>query len=229
MPTNKNSGFKGYHLPFVGFTFTENCFLNDCHSLVDFLNLDNKPVAMEVDSCSNGESERIEEYKQLVAKLEKEKQELVAQLNSTTVTMTTTSVDVVVVAASADGVDLVDSTADDEKMIQSGEKQDIVSSSNEHEVNELKEQLEASKNLIEDLNGKLSEVNNAYDIIKQAELDQKNKIKHLERNLRALKNEKDELYTVILQQNHYYQLLQCSQIDFFKRQFTPIYFKSTKF
>jgi len=37
LPPNKNSAFKGYHLPFIGFTYTENSLLNDCNSLYDML------------------------------------------------------------------------------------------------------------------------------------------------------------------------------------------------
>jgi serine/threonine-protein kinase MRCK len=179
MPISKNSGFKGYHLPFVGFTFTENCILNDCHSLLDFFNIEPKSTAMEIDD-SNSDSEKIEEYKKLVAKLEKEKLELLNKLNLS--------------KTSEENNDLIDSS--ESKMIESSEA--VTNSEQDAIINELRQQLDASKAIIEDLNVKLSETSNAYDIIKQAELDQKNKIKHLERNLRALKNEKDELFTVII-------------------------------
>ena len=64
MPTNsgKNAGFRGYHLPFVGFTYTENCLLNDRHSLMDFLGLANQ----------EGANEELESYRQMVSKLKKE-------------------------------------------------------------------------------------------------------------------------------------------------------------
>jgi serine/threonine-protein kinase MRCK len=186
MPTNKNSGFKGYHLPFVGFTFTENCFLNDCHSLLEYLNIESPPKSksMEIDNnnSSNPESETIDEYKQLVAKLEKEKQELISKLTKN----------------SEEGSnDLVDSS--EIRVIETNSEMLTNSEQNAALISELREQLEANKLIIEDLNVKLNETSNAYDIIKQAELDQKNKIKHLERNLRALKNEKDELFTVMTQ------------------------------
>jgi serine/threonine-protein kinase MRCK len=37
LPPNKNSAFKGYHLPFIGYTYTENSLLNDCTSLIDLI------------------------------------------------------------------------------------------------------------------------------------------------------------------------------------------------
>ena len=64
-------------------------------------------------------------------------------------------------------------------------------------IQSLQVQLEESRLNVEDLSLKLSDVSNAYDSSKQAELDQKNKVRHLERNLRALKNEKDELLAQI--------------------------------
>lgn len=29
MPSNQNSVFKGYHVPFIGYTYTENSLMND--------------------------------------------------------------------------------------------------------------------------------------------------------------------------------------------------------
>lgn len=65
------------------------------------------------------------------------------------------------------------------------------------ETGELRQKLEASERVVEtlreqvrDLGLKLTEMTGLYEGAKQAELDEKNKIKHLERSVRALKIEK---------------------------------------
>jgi hypothetical protein len=74
-----------------------------------------------------------------------------------------------------------------------------------NQLNELKLKYEQSElnceNLKEQLsqsNNKLNEITNLYELTKQHELDEKNKNKHLERSIRALKIEKDQLFAVII-------------------------------
>ena len=57
--------------------------------------------------------------------------------------------------------------------------------------------LNASNEQIAQLNLKLNEMTTMYENSKQNELDEKNKIKHLERSVRALKIEKDQLFTQV--------------------------------
>ncbi len=45
-------------------------------------------------------------------------------------------------------------------------------------------------------NTKLDELISIYETTKQSEIEEKNKTKHLERSVRALKIEKDQLFTV---------------------------------
>jgi len=45
-------------------------------------------------------------------------------------------------------------------------------------------------------NTKLDELTSIYETTKQSEIEEKNKTKHLERSVRALKIEKDQLFTV---------------------------------
>jgi len=45
-------------------------------------------------------------------------------------------------------------------------------------------------------NTKLDELSSVYETTKQSEIEEKNKTKHLERSVRALKIEKDQLFTV---------------------------------
>jgi chromosome segregation ATPase len=74
-----------------------------------------------------------------------------------------------------------------------------------NELNEeLKSRLEKSQQSIDvlneqiiQLNIKLGEMKNAYEQTKQSELDERNKNKHLEKSVRALKIEKDQLLMVI--------------------------------
>jgi hypothetical protein len=49
---------------------------------------------------------------------------------------------------------------------------------------------------LQQTNSKLVEITGLYETAKQAELDEKNKNKHLERSTRALKIEKDQLFSV---------------------------------
>ena len=62
LPTNQNSVFKGYHVPFIGYTYTENSLMND---LVN--------TELMIKNCDDNEDEQI-------MKLKKENYELVNKL-----------------------------------------------------------------------------------------------------------------------------------------------------
>lgn len=64
----------------------------------------------------------------------------------------------------------------------------------------LKEQLIQS-------NKSLNEMTSLYETTKQHELEEKNKTKHLERSVRALKIEKDQLFTVGIVENLFWSTL----------------------
>ncbi len=56
--------------------------------------------------------------------------------------------------------------------------------------------VEALKEQLLESNSKLNEITSIYESTKQSEMEEKNKTKHLERSVRALKIEKDQLFTV---------------------------------
>ena len=72
-----------------------------------------------------------------------------------------------------------------------------------HEFNndikiKLEKTIESLNEKILHLNGNLNEMTNLYETAKQNELDEKTKIKHSERSLRAIKIEKDQLFAQIV-------------------------------
>ena len=124
------------------------------------------------------------EYQELITRLEAEKLELLAKLKvyesagrggeNADVSSET------VVAESSPKAELSAELVDELKV-----KLDLA----QQAITNLKEQ-------IVQLNAKLNEMNTLYESTKQSELEEKNKIKHLERSVRALKIEKDQLFTV---------------------------------
>jgi serine/threonine-protein kinase MRCK len=180
LPMNKNSiGFKGYHLPFIGFTFTENSILNDCNSIIDLILKNNDSNASLQDS----------DFKLIVHKLESENKELLKRLEIYESNSNYKIVNNYNDNINKDGLgeDNLDSNVNNEN------NNDLVLANNN-----LLRQLNENKLLVDELNAKLNEMTQMYEALKQNELEQKNKIKHLERSLRAFKSEKEELMAVRL-------------------------------
>ena len=71
---------------------------------------------------------------------------------------------------------------------------------NEYQVKYEQSQLmmESLKEQLAHSNSRLNELGSLYETSKQNEADEKTKTKHLERSVRALKIEKDQLFTVRL-------------------------------
>jgi hypothetical protein len=65
LPSNQNSVFKGYHVPFIGYTYTENSLMND------LVNIENNNVITF--NCENDNHEQM-------IKLKKENYELTNKL-----------------------------------------------------------------------------------------------------------------------------------------------------
>ena len=66
---------KGYHLPFIGYTYTENSLLNDCQSLFDLINSKSDILLNSSNNNINNTNESI-----IINQLENEKKELLAKL-----------------------------------------------------------------------------------------------------------------------------------------------------
>lgn len=181
LPPNKNAAFKGYHLPFIGYTYTENCLLNDCHSLIDLISktdIECKKSVEVVDGKVVNCNEEVfiaTETKIEIEQLKSEKLELLEKIK-----------------AFQNGLVL--------KIEQNIEN----SESSAGTSDEIKTKLDQSQLMVENLKdqllnstNKLNEMTNLYETSKQNELEEKSKTKHLERSVRALKIEKDQLFTQI--------------------------------
>lgn len=161
--------------------------LNDCHSLMDCIELSLKNklnnsnatslISSDINTSENLANNKpetiVSQYELRIATLESEKRDLLAQLNNQTQSLTGTIESLTITAT-------------------------INESSNATpDMIELKQKLELSEKLVDglreqaiQLSAKVNEMTSLYETTKQIELDEKNKIKHLERSIRALKIEK---------------------------------------
>ena len=125
-----------------------------------------------------------QEYETIIAQLENEKLELIAQLSRTN------QAEGPIEAKSSALAELTPSTIEITSTSPAEDHQTPISS------DELKRKLEKTIEHLNEqalhLNGKLNEMTNLYEAAKQNELDEKNKIKHMDRSLKALKIEKDQ-------------------------------------
>jgi hypothetical protein len=71
LPINQNSAFRGYHVPFIGYSYTENSLMNELVS-IDFKNND---ILFNGDNVNNNES-----FESQILKLKNENCELVNRL-----------------------------------------------------------------------------------------------------------------------------------------------------
>lgn len=184
LPPNKNAAFKGYHLPFIGYTYTENCLLNDCHSLIDLIS----KTSVETLSCKksvemsdgrvvncNEEVFMTSETKTELEQLKIEKIELLEKIKS---------------FQNGGTAKIEESVAKFEDSTDTSDEIKVKLDQSQLMVENLKEQLLNSTS-------NLNEMTNLYETCKQNELEEKSKTKHLERSVRALKIEKDQLFTQI--------------------------------
>ncbi len=222
LPPNKNAAFRGYHLPFIGYTYTENSLLNDCHSLIDLIN-ESKALKKleEVLNVPSGEhivinestqinedhsitTKKLVEYESLIAKLESEKVELITKLNIYQNQISITQSEVGTDVQSLTSLTTITVNPQGPSQIEQQANNAEVSASNQLN-NELKQKLEQTqisleshKEQIVQMNKKLLDMTNLYESAKQNELEEKNKIKHLERSVRALKIEKDQMFAQVI-------------------------------
>lgn len=129
-------------------------------------------------------SDKTAEYEVQIANLEAENRVLLAQISAIAASKSTTT------TTNANGV---------EEKLESLTITATVSESST-ELSEMRQRVETSEKTVEslreqvrDLGSKLTEMTGLYESAKQAELDEKNKYKHLDRSMRAMKIEKDQL------------------------------------
>ena len=191
-------------------TFFICSLLNDCHSLLDYINFEQKNKLYDINRTNKLEiissnSELVDntisvdnsiinskktnlEYESIITQLENEKFELISKLKILSQTQTITT------RNEADNT----SNTNIETLITINQEDHLA------ELKDLKVKLEQSQQAIDLLrdqlvqgNTKLNEMTSLYETTKQSEVDEKNKIKHLERSVRALKIEKDQLFAQI--------------------------------
>lgn len=191
--------------------------MNDCHSLIEFIDfglkkarlissLNGDAAAKPITTSSQAENEEkirqlTKTYEAMISKLENEKHELTSRLNVISTTTTTTER---INGQSEHDDSMMGLDGDDEKTVTTTTITAVISESkSQPEVDELKAKLDASEKTIDtlkeqlvQLNVKLNEMTSTYETTRQTELDEKNKIKHLERAVRSSKIEKDQLLLV---------------------------------
>jgi chromosome segregation ATPase len=131
-------------------------------------------------------SDKTAEYEVQIANLEAENRVLLAQISAIAASKSTST------TTNANGVE--------EKLESLTITATVSESSSSTELSEMRQRVETSEKTVEslreqvrDLGSKLTEMTGLYESAKQAELDEKNKYKHLDRSMRAMKIEKDQL------------------------------------
>ncbi|XP_078344292.1 serine/threonine-protein kinase MRCK alpha-like isoform X3 [Oculina patagonica] len=172
------SPFTGHHLPFIGFSFTENSRLSDkAHSLIkQGGNITLEPVANNVPSSLS-----VEAYERRIQRLEREKTELVRKLQEST-------------KALQDQVLSVD-----------GPKTDLIDSV---EMKRLKDEMTSMKKKImeyeaqsADLEKELQDALTSRKDLESNNEEMSSKMRSLDREVRGLKMEKEDIERVLQEAN----------------------------
>ncbi|XP_015269229.1 PREDICTED: serine/threonine-protein kinase MRCK alpha [Gekko japonicus] len=164
MPPPTHTAFSGHHLPFVGFTYTSNCVLSDCSSL----RFAAGQPAVDLDANIQRTLEdtlATEAYERRIRRLEQEKLELSRKLQESTQTVQA----------------LHYSTVDGP-----------LTASKDLEIKTLKEEIEKLKKQVTDsgrLEQQLEEASSARQELEEAA----RQIKTFEKQIKAFKQEKDDL------------------------------------
>ncbi len=171
-------------MPFIGYTYTENSLINDCQTLYDIIQ-SNSSIDYNASTkpANNETTKSTKEYECIIAELENEKIELTEKLNALQSLSLIENInnDSTTTTPNLNGAILLDSNVSKDLALKLDQSQQALLNSNEQ---------------CAQLNLKLNEMTSMYETVKQNELEEKNKIKHLERSVRALKIEKDQLFTV---------------------------------
>ncbi|XP_069494212.1 serine/threonine-protein kinase MRCK beta isoform X2 [Ambystoma mexicanum] len=164
VPPGSHTGFSGVHLPFVGFTYTTDSCFSDRGSLRSVVH--SNAVSQNEDVQRGLEnSVQIEAYERRIRRLEQEKLELNRKLQESTQTV-----------QSLHGTPRSTGTLTRDK-----------------EIKKLNEEIERLKNKISDSNRLERQLEDTVSLRQQCE-DSTSKLKGLEKQCRALKQEKDDIH-----------------------------------
>eukprot|EP00079_Xenopus_tropicalis_P011784 XP_002938044.2 PREDICTED: serine/threonine-protein kinase MRCK beta isoform X4 [Xenopus tropicalis] len=163
IPPSTHSGFSGFHLPFVGFTYTTDSCFSDRGSLKDTIH-SNAVTKDEDVQRGLQNSLQIDAYERRIRRLEQEKLELNRKLQESTQTV---------------------------QSLQGGSRT-TGTLTREKEIRKLNEEIERLKNKISDSNRIERQLEDVVALRQQYE-DSTNKMKGLEKQHRALKQERDDL------------------------------------
>ncbi|XP_040188904.1 serine/threonine-protein kinase MRCK beta isoform X2 [Rana temporaria] len=163
VPPSTHSGFSGFQLPFVGFTYTtESCF-SDRGSLKDIIHTN--AVTKDEDVQRGLENSlQVDAYERRIRRLEQEKLELNRKLQESTQTVQSLQ----------------------------GSSRAIGTLNRDKEIRKLNEEVERLKNKISDSGRIERQLEDAVAIRQQLE-DSSNKLKGLEKQQRTLRQERDDL------------------------------------
>ncbi|XP_056403217.1 serine/threonine-protein kinase MRCK beta [Hyla sarda] len=163
VPPSTHSGFSGFHLPFVGFTYTTDSCFSDRGSIKDIIHTNAVPKDEDVQRGLEN-SLQIDAYERRIRRLEQEKLELNRKLQESTQTVQSLQ----------------------------GSSRPMGTLNRDKEIRKLNEEIERLKNKISDSNRIERQLEDAVALRQQVE-DSANKIKNLERQQRTLKQERDDL------------------------------------
>jgi serine/threonine-protein kinase MRCK len=186
--------------------------LNDCHSLIDFIDFEGKSkVSNEAISFKLNKTDiiikeknknidfteatieisdsvvndiNLIEYQKKISKLEEEKYELSEKLKNLQLNSVKSDEKFLNPLTNVEGNELLNESNQNESLKELKIKLDLNQQSND-----------LMKDQISRLNFNLNEITNLYETTKQNELEEKNRVKHLDRSIRTLKIEKEQLIT----------------------------------
>ncbi|KAM5129010.1 LOW QUALITY PROTEIN: serine/threonine-protein kinase MRCK beta [Mantella aurantiaca] len=163
VPPSTHSGFSGFQLPFVGFTYTtESCF-SDCGSLKDIIHTSAVTKDEEVQRGLEN-SLQVDAYERRIRRLEQEKLELNRKLQESTQTVQSLQ----------------------------GSSRSMGTLNRDKEIRKLNDEIERLKNKISDSGRIERQLEDAVTLRQQLE-DTTSKLKGLEKQQRTLRQERDDL------------------------------------
>ncbi len=142
--------------------------------------IESSEASIEILNSKSTSEKKLAEYQDLISRLEQEKLELTSKLK--------------MYQKKTNDSDEIDGKADETSTDNSEASQSLKDL--QAKLDQSQKTIDVFKEQISQLNTQLNEMNNIYETTKQSELDERNKIKHLDRSVRALKLEKEQMVSV---------------------------------